>query len=410
MLITPTSEKMRGLVDLIDLTDPVAIAQRGGTVTGALQFDAVKGAYLDGVNDYVRYPVGTQVFGAPGVWSVVIECTPGFEANDAGIHYFIYGSATSRLYHSAGNLLFRMGTTFYITAAYAAYAAYWKTNQRNVIVYTAINGSPKLYLNGNLVVTTNIQVTAENLSSLYVGSDNSGSGKFLGHIHSIKFFKGTVAADLLTAGEAASFYDRSTYTFRSRAICCLPMGAEQHDPVNNLVRDTSGRGNHFTLGDGTAATKPTKLATRGYSFDGGDYLKANYNIINGTPWTACMLVSITGSNYLFGAYTGAAEVRVNKAIGTPAVLFTTLGAGDVYTYDNKISTNATTIVNDRALSFITFSDTDCAYSSVVNIMSRYNNSGPATGNVYYFSLYPFVLTYLQRFDEYQYALQNLGKI
>jgi len=51
------------------------------------------------------------------------------------------------------------------------------------------------------------------------------------------------------------------------------MTAACHDPVNLRTLDKSGNNLHATFGNGaTPTTYPTKLATRGYYLDGGDYL------------------------------------------------------------------------------------------------------------------------------------------
>jgi hypothetical protein len=51
------------------------------------------------------------------------------------------------------------------------------------------------------------------------------------------------------------------------------MTAECHDPVNLRTLDKSGNNLHATFGNGaTPDTYPTKLSTRGYYFDGADYL------------------------------------------------------------------------------------------------------------------------------------------
>lgn len=62
----------------------------------------------------------------------------------------------------------------------------------------------------------------------------------------------------------------------------LPMTMETHDAGNLRTLDKSGNGLHFQFGDGaTSTTYPTKLASRGYSFDGTtDYLEALENQTN----------------------------------------------------------------------------------------------------------------------------------
>jgi len=99
----------------------------------------------------------------------------------------------------------------------------------------------------------------------------------------------------------------------------LPMKAENHDPTNPgaaRTLDVSGNGNHALLGDGTtAATMPTKIQERGYSFDGSsDYLY--------TPWAP----TPAGTMTVF--------FRGNTAGGLMGSYYATTGADRCYLWLN----------------------------------------------------------------------------
>jgi len=83
----------------------------------------------------------------------------------------------------------------------------------------------------------------------------------------VKMFKNAIP----TTQEAQDFHDNSTYDYMNDTVVDLPMGAAQHDPVNNRTLDVSGNGLHGTLGDGDGgSTTPTKSDCCGYDFDGSD--------------------------------------------------------------------------------------------------------------------------------------------
>ena len=150
----------------------------------------------------------------------------------------------------------------------ATYEAYWKQNERNVIVVTSTSGSTNMWLNGTQILTNNASAwTPKPITTLHIGSNVTPSSRFDGTIHSFKIFN-----KVLTAEDAQNYSDNNQFDYRNRASIDLPMGAEQHDVTNVKTLDVVGTA-HATFGDGTtASTYPTKLTKHGYDFDGGDYL------------------------------------------------------------------------------------------------------------------------------------------
>ena len=63
-------------------------------------------------------------------------------------------------------------------------------------------------------------------------------------------------------------------TYSDSSVLDLSFLSSQHDLSNVQTLDVSGNAKNAEFGDGvTPTTYPTKLGKRGYSFDGGDYLK-----------------------------------------------------------------------------------------------------------------------------------------
>jgi len=78
----------------------------------------------------------------------------------------------------------------------------------------------------------------------------------------------------------------------------LDMNASSFDPTNNLVSDVSGNGLHFQRGDNvTSTTYPTKISgQKGYSFDGGDYLKRTGETLLLKPSVSVSVLSFVKNN------------------------------------------------------------------------------------------------------------------
>ncbi len=96
----------------------------------------------------------------------------------------------------------------------------------------------------------------------------------------------------------------SIYNYQNNAKLWLPMTAACHDPGNVRTLDKSGNNLNATFGNGaTPATYPTKLGSRGYSDDGGDYLNVgDQAALNfGATGSVCVLLKagVNATNYQF---------------------------------------------------------------------------------------------------------------
>ena len=133
--------------------------------------------------------------------------------------------------------------------------------------------SPTIRVNG--VATTTI-TTARSFVEIDTATAIDCNDIQVGYIAAFGNFKMEALkfwTSQLTLQEALDYFQNSTFNYRNKAVLDLPMDLASYDFTNKKVLDRSGKGNDATLGDGsTASTFPTKLSTKGFSFDGGDYL------------------------------------------------------------------------------------------------------------------------------------------
>lgn len=283
------------------------VVDNGGTVTGAPTID--HGATLDGSSDYITYALDGHEFNSANI-SIMIEFWPDFDW-DEDIESFILDSTNAQRYYlykgnnAASNALYFQSGGAGRTVTAASYSDYWLQNERNVLIIASSGGDTKAFLNGILVYSDAAAWSSTFLpTELYIGSKNSGANKFDGTIKQFKVFN-----QLLTAADALNYYNGTTYTYRNRAVLDLPMTMAEHDATNLRTLDVSGNGNHATFGDGsTSTTYPTKLAERGYSFDGGDYLElASANSLESADDETVLFVGgeMSSSAYIYATRDGA---------------------------------------------------------------------------------------------------------
>lgn len=188
--------------------------------------------------------------------------------------------------------------------------------------------------------------------------------------------------------------------------------------------DASGHGNHFLLGDGvTPTTMPTKLAQRGYSCDGGDYLSRIESFGLTGSFTLSILCSYaqTVTQYLWSVMDNANlmafAMRFNGTI--VSLIYNSGGTGYTTLYPKIATENFYTVAYDAtlgkanvfmdgkwleltsALSFPT------GYAGRISIMA-YLVASKVTGNCKHFSLYPFALTPTQVADLYRQVMAELN--
>jgi hypothetical protein len=294
------SELARGCIFSESFDSRTSILANGGTIAGSSTFDQSRGMRFDGSTNNVTYRPNFTPFSS-GFWSCVIEFWPAFAA-DAAAPYTLCSDTRTNIFKNVSNnylSVYTGSSTATLHCVYAVYAPYWRVNQRNVLVIACRSGANTAWLNGVQIGTSATAWTAAGPLPLYVGSRNAGLDKFSGYIRSIKFFRGNAAADLLTVQEAIDYTDGSTFNYLSKAVCIAPMTADTYDPTNTRILDVSGHGNHLNYTAG--ATAPTKLATRGFSIDGGDYFsKSSFGLTSMTQgFTAggvAMLGPVSGNN------------------------------------------------------------------------------------------------------------------
>jgi hypothetical protein len=379
------AERARGLIDIFDLTSPQEILQRGGVITGLLQYDSVRGAYFGGAS-YCTFPVRSQLFAGFG-WSAVIEFTPGFEANDGAEHVIFDTSATNRTVvrkNSDNSINMICGGTILFAFALATYQAYWRTGQRNVLTFSVRSGGQTVILNGVQFGTAGIAYTAALIPSLSIGANYAGGSKFLGSIHSIKFFKHNSSGELLSAAEAENYYSRSTFTYRNKATCILPMGAAQHDATNLKTLDASPNGQHFSWTAG--ATAPTKLATVGYSADGGDTFSNATVVANSTYTVALVMKHSSATGYMadWRGGGGTGYIRLGSAV------LLQVSSGTAY-----VNGKASTVLAPGSFNIIMVTGVTINGPAGTKLLADNAGATGITGSIHGYAVWPGTLTPLQ---------------
>ena len=268
------AEVARGCVASYSFENSAAVAADGGTIYGTPSINF--GAELNGTTDRIQYALLGHEFNSTEI-SAVVEFVPEFATNENMQRAFLDSDTGDRFLLYKQNNIGSNTLTVYISGTSVAaipeatYSPYWLQGRRNVLVVSGTAGNTNAWLNGSQILTAAATAWAPSSSplELFVGSNKSGGINFKGSISQVKIFH-----SLLTAQEAADYYNETTYLYMNDAVVNLPMLASTHDPTNFRTLDVSGNLMHATLGDGsTSTTFPTKLAKRGYSFDGSDYLE-----------------------------------------------------------------------------------------------------------------------------------------
>lgn len=238
-----------------------------------------------------------------------------------------------------------------------------------------------------------------------------------------------VWAGTLTAQEALDLYNNATFTYKDKNIIDLPMTMDTYDFTNKLVLDKSGRGNNFTLGNGsTSSTYPTKLPTQGFSIDGGDYLKRTVSGISNTSGTLSLCfktdVLTTQIGMLLGETTSKNNVYFvwdSKESGRVTMYNSSSGATNVFTsvmtgtntMTISIAWNATTIFYCANKQFIAAVSrpANVDLSAATNIFLGFSGTSfYVTGKLYSFKLNSLMLTPTQCLDLHLKMLSEINTI
>jgi len=296
-------------VATFDLRTPQAIAEDSGTITGAPTYSKA-GINLDGSSDYVTYAIPNTLLSHAKI-SIVIEFTPDFEADDSANHTLIDSSENSRynfVKDSTNQLNITLGNTSVEALALGVYSAYWKVNERNVLVVSgdATNNVTNVWLNGTLILDEDSTAWGVKYPVIFtVGSRFSGVNLFDGEIHSI-----SIHNTLLTGDEASDLYTNSLFNFENKADVWLDMASQ--------VGKESG----------------TELIVGGMTY--GGWTPAN-NAILTNPTADVLRVAYddtTNPNAAQTILTGAKRFRITgqaRGDGTYAPAFTSSGANSHWT-------------------------------------------------------------------------------
>jgi len=270
MGMTP-AERARGGVFNERFESMAKVARNGGVATGTPIVDF--GATFNGTTDYLTYTDIEGAFDSAEI-SFVLEFYPDFAPTEdvtrypfaAAGDYFVYiGDSVA-----SNSMRIRLGTVTIRDIAVGTYSPYWLVGQKNVLVVSGTSGNTSAWLNGVSIMANDVSAWSPvTVSALQVGT--RASFFFDGKITKFQIYHA-----LLTADEAADFYNDETYTYHNEPSLNLPFSMASHDPTNVRALDVSGNGRHAVFGDGsTPTTYPTKLGYRdGYNFDGGDYMLA----------------------------------------------------------------------------------------------------------------------------------------
>jgi hypothetical protein len=225
---------------------------------------------LNGTTQYGTIPLQGELNSAELTFHFVLY--PDFAADDGAEHIFCAAWNTVwsdlHIYKTAGNsLIVRLNGAGVFSLALGTWQAYWINGGRNVLSISAVSGVNYLWLNGVQIGTTAVAWTPVACSLISIGADTVGSSETPATFSS--FYIGHHTSNL---AEHTAVYENTMWNWENRCTVNLQMRTSDYEIGNVRTLDSSGNGNHATLGDGsTPATYPTQGAGR-MGFDGGDYL------------------------------------------------------------------------------------------------------------------------------------------
>jgi hypothetical protein len=415
-------------------------------VVGVPTFDTQMGIGFNGTTDYIRYTNKPQ-FQNTGFYSIAIEFYSDLMPDGLDHAWYILDSYNSgaakriviaKMASAGYNYQIRVmcgATDGNLTSELATYKPHWKIG-RNVLVVTCASGASKIYLNGADVTTygagaftSTSDETALTLGTYYSGAD---AGMWPSYISSVKVYRHSSVAELLTAQEAAGFWERSTYRYPAAAVATLPMQMSRHDAVGFRTLDASGRGADFLLGagDGGAST-PTKLTLAGYSLDGTDYFKRTTALGIATDFSVVMSVkpsSLVGDRALWGCRNSAGGYSLSVyggATGGPVlkILHNLGGAGITTTVPLLLDQlqHYCFVYTDATRVMQVYRNGILAYTSAALTDTNGHNNGfwlgalPTPewfwkGSIHYAAVYPRTLSYSQAADAFVQQQQNCRQV
>jgi len=293
MQVTRPAERMRGCRLATDFRSALDMARDGWTSFGSPTYYKTGGLILNGATQYLTRPLAGEL-SAAAITGHVEFWDPSFAPNDSANHYLlnnIDAAVMAVFKDNSNNIKVMFNSTTVLTAAYAAWSAYWNATGKNVLSFSVASGANLLWLNGNQIATSATAWTATNSTVLYVGRYRGGAIYYWG-ARITRFYIGHHTS---TLAEHTAYWTNSMFSWRNRLTVDLPFGIGQYDPDNKQTLDVSGHDNHATLGDGAGTGEPTQ--GRGFlTLDGvNDYLSGianpagSYTVLGyedtGTGWT-----------------------------------------------------------------------------------------------------------------------------
>lgn len=413
------AEVRRGAIFHEGMDSVDEVLRNGGTIgSGArfiargqgFSFNGSAGARIS-YKDVLRNPATAITFAAR------FKCS-----NAVATRMDILSQSTTKsngIYITNGTLTFSInisGTARTVNATGA-----WNDGGWHYVVGTWASGAAlRIYVDGYLNTTggstysgTFQPDTADD--ELTIGANYNGAAEannFSGQIKYADVFKASLDADEVLAYATGTMFDYDRF-----CVCDLPFSLATHDVSNKRSLDVSGNNAHATWGDGsTTTTFPTKLAnSRGYSFDGGDYMRTP--ILPTAVMSAYILYSrnsAPATKSLFGCTDG----------GSPALIFAlddTVTTGIYKFYPRGVALNTDGLAGREIQSFMceTAGSTNRVIvngQSIFNgvlVTNNLNNLGIAigcknsagvyggniTGNIYKFAIYQnYYLNRIQALD------------
>lgn len=255
------------------------LCQRAGLIlVGAPTFN--RGIVLDGATQYASYEGERcrNIFSATSLY-LFIRFTPDFAYDDGADHYFLDSGPNNRLrlIKTAGDdLELRVGGTLIATIVPGTYAAWWQTDQENVLTISYASGDSDAWLNGVPILIADPSAWTPKLDeeTLYIGADDAGADHFDGTIHEVLI--GIASVD---ENEDEDYREGVTVSELDEALSVITIPC-----IGSYVRAVDSRRVTPAIGVGgvsevrmgsdgtTIAEFPAALFPRGFSFDGGDQL------------------------------------------------------------------------------------------------------------------------------------------
>jgi len=259
------AERDRGCVFKEDFRSTARMVASGWTLTDTPTFDS-RGIGLNGTSQFGAIPLQGELNSAEQTFH--LEFYPTFAANDGISHHLAdtQGGRTAISKEADDTLKIIAGvTTTVLSSAFGTYGSLWVQNGRNVLSGSLKSGVNTLWLNGTQIDTTATAWVAANPTILYVG--RRGASYFPGALSRLY-----IGHHTSTLAEHTAVYENTMWDWENRCTVNLQMRTADYEIGNVRTLDSSGNGNHATLGDGsTPTTYPTQGAGR-MTFDGGDYL------------------------------------------------------------------------------------------------------------------------------------------